>query len=74
MFVWGPGGKAWRRRGPWIFAFGLGPWWEAHGPWAWGSRSRRALLRELEAYKEALEEELAEVAEHIEELKRELGD
>ncbi|GEM_PF-6013791 len=58
--------------GPWGFTMGFGPMWG----WVWepGYRSKRALLRELEAYREALEEELAEVAQQIEELKRELGE
>jgi len=72
MFFWGPGGRAWRRRGPWVFAFGFGPWfWDL--TWA-ERRGRRALLRELEAYREFLEEELEDVKERIEELKRELGE
>ena len=58
--------------GPWGFTMGFGPMWV----WAFegGYRSKRALLRELETYREYLEEELAEVAERIEELKRELGE
>jgi len=63
-----------RMGGPWGFTLGFGPVWVWAWEWEPGARSKRALLRELEAYREALEEELAEVAERIEELKRELGE
>lgn len=56
------------RRGPRVF-IGFGPW----GP-AWGYRSRRELIRELEEYKKELEEELEDVNERIKELKHEMSE
>lgn len=57
------------RYGPRLFMFGFWPW----GP-AWGYRSRRELIRELEEYKKELEEELEDVKERINELKREMSE
>mgnify|MGYP005858099453 CR=1 FL=1 len=62
-------GGYFRRRGPRVFMFGFGPW-----DFAWGYRSRRELIRELEEYKKELEEELEDVNERIKELKREMSE